>query len=75
MTRFSALGVLPEAQGMGLGSALCGTGLQHIEAGGYLFMVVSGHPGYYTRIRFEPASKYLIKSTYSNVPDEAFMIR
>jgi putative acetyltransferase len=34
---------------------------------------VLGHPEYYPRFGFEPASNYSIKSEY-DAPDEAFMI-
>jgi putative acetyltransferase len=33
-----------------------------------------GHPTYYPRFGFVPASRYGIRSEYKNVPDEAFMI-
>ena len=37
------------------------------------FVVVLGHPGYYSRFGFEPASMHGIRCKW-NVPDEAFMI-
>lgn len=69
------LAVLPEFQGLGIGSSLCEQGLKRIEAAGYPFVIVLGHPGYYYRFGFEPASKHGIASSFEGVPDEAFMIK
>jgi putative acetyltransferase len=33
-----------------------------------------GHPTYYPRFGFVPASRYGIRSEYESVPDEAFLI-
>jgi len=38
------------------------------------FVIVVGHPGYYPRFGFEPASKHNLRSQWEGVPDEAFMI-
>jgi putative acetyltransferase len=35
---------------------------------------VLGHPAYYPRFGFVPASRHGIASEYEGVPDEAFMI-
>jgi putative acetyltransferase len=35
---------------------------------------VLGHPDYYRRVGFQPASGFNIKSQWEGVPDEAFMI-
>lgn len=69
------LAVLPEFQGLGIGSSLCEQGLKRIEAAGHPFVIVLGHPGYYSRFGFEPASKHGIASSFEGVPDEAFMIK
>ena len=37
-------------------------------------MVVLGHPSYYPKFGFAPASQYGIKSEY-DVPDDVFMAR
>jgi len=39
-----------------------------------LFIIVLGHPEYYPRFGFEPASRYRIKSQWEGVPDNAFII-
>ena len=69
------LAVLPEFQGKGVGTALCWAGLKKSKAKGYPFIVVLGHPGYYSRFGFEPASKYNITCAFDGIPDDAFMIR
>lgn len=69
------LAVLPEFQGVGIGSSLCKQGLQRIEAAGHPFVIVLGDPGYYSRFGFERASKHGITSSFEGVPDEAFMIK
>jgi putative acetyltransferase len=65
---------LPQFQRQGIGSQLVKTGLEVIEKAKSPFVIVLGHPTYYPRFGFVPASRYGIKSEYENVPDEAFMI-
>jgi len=77
-TSFSALGlgpmaVLPSHQGKGIGSQLVRVGLQECERLGHEVVAVLGHPDYYPRFGFVPASTYGIKCEY-DVPDEAFMV-
>lgn len=69
------LAVLPTYQDMGIGSALCKEGLQRMEVLGYPFVVVLGHPGYYPRFGFERASSHGVRTSFEDVPDDAFMIR
>jgi putative acetyltransferase len=69
------LAVHPDFQGRGIGSALCREGLRRMEAAGWPFVIVLGHPGYYPRFGFEPADRYGITCPYEDVPPEAFMIR
>jgi putative acetyltransferase len=74
----SALGlapmaVLPERQRHGIGSRLVQAGLVECRNARYDCVVVLGHPAYYPRFGFVPASRYGIKSEYET-PDEAFMI-
>jgi putative acetyltransferase len=68
------MAVLPEFQRQGIGSQLVNAGLDIIKKAKYPFVIVLGHPTYYPRFGFVPASRYGIKSEYKNVPDEAFMI-
>jgi len=68
------LAVLPEYQKKGIGSALVRAGLAQLQSTPCPFVIVLGHPEYYRRFDFEPASRYGIASEW-DVPDEAFMIR
>lgn len=68
------MAVLPEWQGRGVGSLLVKAGLEYCANAGYLAVVVLGHPAYYSRFGFVPASNFQIKSEY-NVPDEVFMLK
>jgi putative acetyltransferase len=67
------MAVLPSHQGEGVGSTLVDEGLAHCRKEGFDAVVVLGHPGYYPRFGFQPASRFGIRSEYE-VPDEAFMI-
>jgi len=68
------MAVLPSHQHKGIGSQLIRHGLAHLHRSGCPFVIVLGHPGYYPRFGFEPASKYQLSSQWESVPDEAFMI-
>jgi len=68
------LAVLPDYQNRGIGGKLIQAGLAEIQALGWPFIIVLGHPGYYPRFGFETASKYRVRCEYDAVPDEAFMI-
>jgi putative acetyltransferase len=68
------MAVLPERQRHGIGSALVRHALAVIRERSCPFVIVLGHPEYYPRFGFEPASGRSIKSQWEGVPDEAFMI-
>ncbi|NNK75898.1 MAG: N-acetyltransferase [Maribacter sp.] len=67
------MAVLPSEQKNGIGSKLVRHGLDYLESDGCPFVIVLGHPKYYLRFGFEPASKYNLHSQWEEVPDEAFM--
>ena len=67
------MAVLPGRQRQGIGSRLVRTGLEALRERGVPFVIVLGHPGYYPRFGFEPASARGISAQW-DVPDEAFMI-
>ena len=68
------MSVLPELQRRGIGSALVRAGLEEMRRAARPFVIVLGHPAYYPRFGFVPASRHEIANEYDGVPDEAFMI-
>jgi putative acetyltransferase len=66
------LAVLPDFQRQGTGSLLVTQGLQRVSRLGMDYVVVLGHPAYYPRLCFVPASKFGLRCQWP-VPDEAFM--
>ena len=69
------MAVRPDRQGQGVGSALVRHGLTLLEDRACPFVVVVGHPTFYPRFGFVPASRLAITSQWDGIPDEAFMIR
>jgi len=74
---FGAMGlapmaVLPEYQNKGIGSQLVREGLKECQRLGQDIVVVLGHPEFYPRFGFAPASLKGLKSEY-DVRDEVFM--
>jgi len=75
---FTAMGlapmaVLPEWQNQGIGSQLVRAGLKECQRLSEAIVVVLGHPNYYPRFGFAPASLKGLRSEY-DVPDEVFMV-
>jgi putative acetyltransferase len=66
------MSVLPECQRQGIGSRLVRAGNQQLVEDRCPFIVVLGHPAFYPRFGFEPASRHGIACAWT-VPDEAFM--
>ena len=66
------MAVLPEYQNKGVGSQLVRTGLMQAGSMDHKSVIVLGHPEYYPRFGFAPASRWQIKPPF-DVPDEAFM--
>jgi predicted N-acetyltransferase YhbS len=64
------LGVIPGAQGQGVGGILVRSGLERLRREGTGLVFVLGHPGYYPRFGFEPAGRLGFKAPYP-IPDEA----
>jgi putative acetyltransferase len=64
--------VLPRLQRSGAGSAAIRAGLEAARAKGEKLVLVLGHPGYYPRFGFTPASGFGIRASFE-VPDEALM--
>lgn len=57
---------------MGIGGQLIHHALKEATALGFDSVIVLGHPEYYPRFGFVPASKFGIRTDY-DVPDEVFM--
>lgn len=66
------MAVLPQHQGQGAGSALVRQGLELLRNQHYGGVIVLGHPEFYPRFGFVPASTFGISTSYE-VPDEVFM--
>jgi putative acetyltransferase len=64
--------VLPRAQKRGAGSAAIRASLEAARAKGENLVLVLGHPDYYPRFGFTPASAFGIRPSF-DVPDEAMM--
>ena len=61
-------------QHQGIGSALVRAGLELCKKRGVAAVVVLGHPAYYPRFGFSPASGFNLSCPWQ-VPDNAFMLR
>jgi len=68
------LAVLPARQRQGVGSRLTRHGLEQLRLAGCPFVVVVGHPAYYPRFGFEPASRFGIACPWSGIPDDVFLL-
>jgi putative acetyltransferase len=68
------MAVHPERQRRGIGSQLVRRGLEILRDRRCPFVVVVGHPEYYPRFGFEPASGRGLVSQWDAIPDEAFMV-
>jgi len=66
------MAVAPERQRTGIGTALVRDALARALTAGWTAAVVLGHPAYYPRFGFRPASTFGIGCRY-DVPDGAFM--
>lgn len=75
---FTAMGLAPMAvlldcQNQGIGSQLVREGLKECKRIGQDIVVVLGHPKFYPRFGFEPASLNGLRCEY-DVPDDVFMV-
>jgi predicted N-acetyltransferase YhbS len=68
------LSVLPKVQRQGIGGKLIERGHEIAKGLGFTLCVLLGHPGYYPRFGYIPASRFGIKARF-DVPDDAFMAK
>jgi len=68
------MGVVPERQHQGIGTTLVEIGNRLLAERGCPFIVVLGHPTFYPRFGFVPASTHGITCVWK-VPDNVFMVR
>jgi predicted N-acetyltransferase YhbS len=66
------ISVIPERQRQGIGSELMNAVIERSRELGYEGIALIGHPWYYPRFGFKPASNWGLRFTYQ-VPDEAAM--
>jgi putative acetyltransferase len=66
------MAVAPGRRRRGIGSALVREGLERGRRLGFGAVVVPGHPAYYPRFGFQPASRFGLGCPY-DVPDDVFM--
>lgn len=69
----SPIGVRPDRQGRGIGSALMRQSLAALAARPEPAVFLEGHPRYYPRFGFERASALGFTAPSTRIPDEAFM--
>lgn len=67
------MAVIPDRQNRGIGYDLVADALRRAEDTPYPLIVVLGHPDYYPRFGFDPASAYGVECPYEGVPPEAWM--
>ncbi len=65
--------VLPEFQKMGIGGQLIRAGHQKAKESGFQSVILLGHPEYYPRFGYKPASAWGIKTHYELPSDDVFM--
>ena len=65
--------VLPEFQKMGIGGQLIRAGHQKAKELGFQSAILLGHPEYYQRFGYKPASTWGIKTHYELPSDDVFM--
>jgi predicted N-acetyltransferase YhbS len=65
--------VLPEYQKQGVGGKLIREGHRIAKELGFNSVILVGHPAYYPRFGYSPASKWKITAPFE-VPDKAFMV-
>ena len=73
LLELAPMSVRPDRQRAGIGSSLVRAGLAAADARGEPVVLVLGHPEYYPRFGFRPASQLGIAAPDARIPDAAFM--
>jgi len=68
------MAVLPVFQRQGIGSRLVRAGIGALRKACCPFIIVVGHPEYYPRFGFVPASGHGLACQWEAIPDDAFMV-
>jgi putative acetyltransferase len=71
----SPLGVVPEHQGRGIGSALARHALAALAERPEPLVFLEGSPSYYSRLGFAPAGDLGFRKPSLRIPDAAFQVR
>ena len=71
-TILSPLAVAPSRQRRGVGDALTRAAIDRARSAGHMSMILIGHPAYYPRFGFQPASTWGIRLSFP-IADEVFM--
>ena len=70
----SPLGVLPESQNQGVGTALVRRGLELLSERDVPLVFLEGAPGYYSRFGFEPGAAHGFRKPSLRIPDAGFQV-
>ena len=73
LLELAPMAVHPDHQRQGIGSALGRAALAAADERGEPLVLVLGHPTYYPRFGFRPASELGLAPPSAEIPDEAFM--
>jgi putative acetyltransferase len=71
----SPVGVLPERQRQGVGSALIRHGLDELAKRGVPLVFLEGSPDYYQRLGFSPGQSHGFRRPSLRIPQPAFQVR
>ncbi|MGI9518118.1 MAG: GNAT family N-acetyltransferase [Pirellulaceae bacterium] len=67
--------IASDRQRSGIGTRLIDAGIAELASQGCPFVVVLGHPDYYRRFGFEPASQFGIEHGFDGAPQELLFIK
>lgn len=70
----SPLGVVPERQRQGIGSALVREGLRRMDGDGVPLVFLEGSPAYYPRLGFTAGGELGFRKPSLRIPDAAFQV-